>query len=72
MFENTSWVADFFMIVGILRIINKPIFEAVRYYVNLTPNAKDNELLEQIEKSPSYRAFLFALDWFASVKLKKP
>ena len=66
-----KYLEIFLMVVGVLRLINKPLFALLRQYVNLTPDKKDNELLDQVEKSKAYQVFLFAIDWLASIKLKK-
>lgn len=55
-------------IIGFLRAINKPLFTLARAYVQSTATLKDDEKLDKIERSPQYKALLFVLDWFASVK----
>lgn len=72
MSEILKYADEFFMVIGVLRVVNKPLFTLLREYVNVTPDPKDNEILDRVEKSKFYSAFLFALDWLASVKIKKP
>lgn len=67
---SQSWVGMAFMAVGILRLINKPLFAFFGCYVRLTPWQWDNDLLARIEGSRTYRALLFLLDWVASVKIQ--
>lgn len=64
-------VASVLMIVGILRAINKPLFALFRAYVAATPSDKDNQLLDQVEKSKVYTALVFWLDYLTSIKLTK-
>jgi hypothetical protein len=63
-------MAAVFAVMGLLRIINKPLFTIIRAIVEMTPDKKDDELLDEFEGSNTYKAFLYALDWFGSVKLK--
>lgn len=64
-YEN---MRDLFALMGFLRIINKPLFTALRSYVESTETKEDDKQLEKIERSQAYKMFLFVLDWFASVK----
>lgn len=58
-------------LVGTLRLINKPLFALAHKFVKLTPFHIDDLVLEKVESSFFYKAFLFVLDWFASIKVKK-
>lgn len=58
------------VVVGALRTINKPLFSIARQFVQLTPFRWDNEILQRIENSATYRVISYLLDWFGSVKLK--
>lgn len=62
-------VASIFMVIGVLRAINKPLFTFLRAVADATPTTKDNELLIKIESSKAYQYVSFLLDYFASVKL---
>ena len=62
-------IAAVLLVVGILRIINKPIFALLHVIVQSTKTEKDNQALEKVEKSLLYKIFLFTLDWLASFKL---
>jgi hypothetical protein len=55
--------------IGVLRVINKPLFSLFHAYVDATPSAKDNEVLASVEGSRIYKGITYALDWAASVKL---
>jgi len=58
-----------FLVIGILRSINKPLFAFLNTLVKATPTLKDDEALVVVEQSKIYKAISFALDWTASVKL---
>ena len=57
------------LVIGILRVINKPLFSLLRIIVQSTKTTKDDEMLDKVEGSLAYKIFCFALDWFASFKL---
>lgn len=57
--------------VGLLRLLIKPITEAVLAYVAWTPSEKDDSLVNKVIKSPTYTKIMFILDWIASIKVKK-
>lgn len=59
-------------VVGLIRIIVKPVMVALKSIVEATESPKDNELLVKVEESKVYKAVMFLLDYLASVKpLKK-
>ena len=64
-----GWLVAVMTIVGVLRMVFKPAMSLLKTVVDLTPTAKDNELLEKILKNPMYKIFAYLLDWTASVKL---
>lgn len=68
--QKYPFFASFVFVVGILRVINKPLFAAFRAYVSYTPSPKDDVVLDKVEASPIYKGVSFVLDWFASVKVK--
>lgn len=59
------------LVMSLLRAVNKPLFSLFRAYVAATPNPADDMVLDKVEQSGVYKAFVYALDWFASVKLVK-
>lgn len=61
-----GWLA---MVVGMLRLVMKPIMTALRAIADATPTAKDNEILDGVEKSKAYSMLQFMIDWIASIKL---
>lgn len=56
-------------VVGLLRLIIKPIMVALKSIVESTETPKDNELLTKVEESKVYKAVIFLLDYLASVKI---
>lgn len=65
------WILSALAVIGIVRVINKPLFSLLRTYVNTTSSAKDNELLDSVEKSAIYKGITYLLDWFFSIKPSK-
>lgn len=63
--------ATFLAIVGACRLINKPLFALLHAVVDVTATKVDNEYLERLESSKGYKAFIFLIDYFFSVKAKK-
>jgi len=57
-------------IIGILRVVNKPLFSLLRAYVTVTKNEADDKALDAVEKSKLYTYLTYILDWLGSVKLK--
>lgn len=57
--------------IGFLRLINKPLMTAIKSYVLFTPSKTDDLLLEKIEKSKTYVAIVFIIDWLGSIKVGK-
>ncbi len=58
-------------IIGSLRVLIKPLMEALKVIVSITPSKSDDKIPEQVEKSKAYKVVIFCLDWFASIKIKK-
>lgn len=56
--------------IGTLRLVFKPVMVALSQIVVSTETKKDDELLAKVEKSKIYKAFVFALDYIASIKIK--
>lgn len=58
-----------FAVIGVLRVINKPVFSFLRTFVISTRTKRDDLVLDSIERSRVYRALSFVLDWLGSIKL---
>jgi hypothetical protein len=55
-------------VVGLLRLLVKPVMEFLRARAAATETKADDERLDRIERSWWLRALLFVLDWGASIK----
>ena len=62
-------LATVLFIIGVARLVLKPLFSILRTIVEATPSASDNLILDQVEKSAPMRAGMYVLDWLFSVKL---
>jgi len=60
--------ATVLMIVGILRLIVKPVITIVEVVVSATPSKSDDEAFAKIQQGPVMKWVLYALDWLASIK----
>lgn len=65
---NHAWVMSALSVIGICRVVLKPLFSLLHTYVNTTSSTKDNELLDSVEQSSFYKGFVYLLDWFFSIK----
>lgn len=64
-------LSTFLMVVGALRLINKPLFSILKVYAMSTPSDSDDKAIESVEKSKAYLAFTYVLDYLASIKVAK-
>lgn len=65
------WLVTVLLIVGALRLAVKPVFSIWHTYVESTETTKDDEFLSKVETSKWLKLVLYALDYVASVKIKK-
>lgn len=68
---SQGWLVSAVAVIGSLRIFVKPIMSLLLAYVEFTPNTRDNELYEDLEKGNVMKTLTYLLDWFASIKLNK-
>lgn len=62
--------AQILMVVGFLRLLNKPLFSFLQQVVDFTDwTQKDNEILKKILESKIYKYVSYILDYSASMKL---
>lgn len=66
-----SWLAMVLFIVGLLRVIVKPLVALAHSVAEYTDTPKDNEFLAKVENSKALATVFFCLDWFGSIKLRK-
>lgn len=69
--EKYPMLAQVFIVIGILRAINKPLFSLLQAYVDATASKSDNEMLAKIMNSKAYKYLSYVLDWASSAKLPK-
>lgn len=55
--------------VAMARLFFKPVVSLAQAYVQVTPSVKDDEKLQKLMESKSYKSVAYLLDWFASLKL---
>lgn len=65
-----GWVVQVLSIMGTLRLVVKPLMTIVQSVVAATPSTKDDETVAKVAASPYYTWFVYALDWFASIKVQ--
>lgn len=68
---NYGVAVQIISIVGSLRVVIKPAMGLIEAYVLITPSKDDDLLPEKIKANKVYKAIVYALDWFASIKLSK-
>lgn len=62
-------IATILMVVGVARLVNKPLFSFLRTYVQATPTPNDDRVLDKVEASKAYKVLSYILDLTASIKL---
>lgn len=56
-------------VIGSARLFIKPVVSLARAYVDFTPSTADNLAMDKVLDSKVYKAVVFLVDWFASIKL---
>lgn len=59
-------------VIGVLRVIFKPLMMIIETIVAATPSKKDDEKFNKFKSSSTYAFIVKFLDFFASIKLPKP
>lgn len=62
------WIAAIFMVVGVIRLVVKPLMELAKGVVASTPSAADDVMVASVESSKAYKTVLFVIDWLFSIK----
>jgi hypothetical protein len=57
------------MVIGILRVVNKPLFTFLHAFAAATPSKVDDKIVSDVEQSKIYKVISYVFDWFGSVKL---
>lgn len=68
---KAPWLAGVFMVMGVLRMIMKPLMSFLRTFVMATPSDMDDKILDEVENSKIYAAIAYVLDWLFSLKIIK-
>lgn len=63
------WVAVVLLVVGIFRLVFKPIMAIVESIVLYTPTPNDDVALAKFEASGFYKALLWVVNYLLSIKL---
>lgn len=61
-------LAAFFVVIGVLRVVVKPLMSIVKAAVEQTPSTKDDAAVAAFEQSKLYKTLLFIIDWLFSLK----
>jgi hypothetical protein len=68
---NHPHLSAVLVVIGVFRAVFKPIMTVLEAYVGATESTKDNELLEKIKGSKTYKVLVWLVDYTASIKLPK-
>jgi hypothetical protein len=60
-----------FAVIGLFRVVFKPIMSVWEAWVGYTPQKSDNEVLNKFKKGPIYKALIWLVDYSTSIKLPK-
>tara|TARA_R110002167_G_C12491385_1_gene635443 strand:+ start:269 stop:505 length:237 start_codon:yes stop_codon:yes gene_type:complete len=71
MVEKYPIIMTILSVMGMARLILKPLMTFLHEMVVVTESTKDNEILDKVEASKIYKGLLFVLDYAFSLKLKK-
>lgn len=71
LFSSHPAFASLLMVVGILRVVMKPLMMFIETLVIATPTKLDDGVYKSMVESELYKAFVFVIDWLASIKLPK-
>ena len=60
-----------FSVIGMFRVVFKPLMALIAAIVSVTPSKTDDKLLAKVEGNKWYKMFLWLIDYLTSVKLPK-
>lgn len=66
-----GWLVQILTVVGVMRLMFKPIMTVVQTIINLTPSVSDDAFLAKVMDNWFYKAAVYIVDWTASIKLPK-
>ena len=62
------WIATIFMVIGVIRVVVKPLMELAKSIAASTPSTKDDAAVASLESNKIYKTVLFVIDWIFSLK----
>jgi len=62
------WIATIFMVIGVIRVVVKPLMALAKSVAASTPSAKDDAVVAGLESNKIYKTVLFVIDWIFSLK----
>ena len=65
------WIATIFMVIGVIRVVVKPLMELAKSIAASTPSTKDDAAVASLESNKIYKTVLFVIDWIFSLKSVK-
>jgi len=67
--QKQPWFGTLVAVIGLSRIVMKPIFSVIPQIIKETPTQADDAWLARFQKSGAYRIGSFVVDFLFSVKL---
>lgn len=64
-----SVVSKILMIIGVIRVMLKPIMSVIQAFISLELSPGADSFLQKVLDSPIYKSISYILDWSASIKL---
>lgn len=63
------WVQTVLVVVGVMRVVFKPLFSLLQSAALATPSPKDDSFLSAVMESKIYKGVAYVLDYLGSIKL---
>lgn len=66
-------IVQIISVIGVMRVVFKPLMTFIQSIVSLTPSVKDDAFMAKVMDHTAYKIVAYFLDWTASIKLpQKP
>lgn len=65
------WLATVIFVMGIMRLVFKPLMALAHNVVEATPSKNDDTILAKIESNVVFKVLAFLIDYVGSIKIKK-
>jgi len=66
---KNPWIFTILAVVGVARMVLKPLMSFFHTYVKATKSLKDDKLYNKISNSKIYKGIIWVLDYLFSIKL---